>query len=165
MARYLVVAEGTLGGEALRDDIRERAERGPCELHVLVPASADAESPPTSEGVVAGGTTSSLPAADAGPTAPAGRSGRDVAFQRMKDAMARFEELGVDGVEGEVGDPDPEQAIADALASSGPFDEILLATPPAGASSWVGMDLASKVERHHDISVTHIEAPETPPTD
>lgn len=166
MARYLVVVEGTLGGTALHDELRDRAGRGRCEVHVLVPATEDAEAPPASDGVVAGATTSNLPAADPGRTAPAGGAGaRDVAFGRMKHAMASLEEVGVDAVEGEVGDPDPEQAIADALAAAGPFDEILVATPPAGASRWVRMDLASKVARRHDVPVTGVEAPPAPSTE
>jgi hypothetical protein len=36
---YLVVANQTLGGDQLLEQLRERMEAGPCHFHVLVPAT------------------------------------------------------------------------------------------------------------------------------
>jgi hypothetical protein len=36
---YLVVADQTLGGDQLREQLRERMEAGPCHFHMLVPAT------------------------------------------------------------------------------------------------------------------------------
>lgn len=160
MARYLVVANETLGGRELAEEVRERVERGPAEVHVLVPASHAAEEPQAPTGAVAGGTTSTQPAADPGVGGTDPESARREAFDRMKEAVARFEELGA-VVDGEVGDPDPRTAVGNVFEAGGDFDEILVATPPTGPSTWVGMDLASRLERDHDVPVTHVEAPRT----
>lgn len=165
MARYLVVANETLGGHELYDEIRRRSERDGGEVHVLVPASNAAEEPEAPTGAIAGGTTSTTPAADPGVSGGDPDEARRGAFERMKEAVARFEELGLDAVDGEVGDPDPEEAVANAIESHGPFDEILVATPPASVSKWVKMDLASKIERQHDVPVAHIEAARTGSTE
>lgn len=164
MARYLVVADETLGGSELAEEIRERAERGDAEVYVVVPATGAVEEPRAGTGAIAGGTTSTQPAADPGVDETGPDEGRSEAFTRMKEAVARFEELGA-RADGEIGDPDPRTAVADTVEARGPFDEILVATPPASVSRWVKMDLASKIERDHDIPVTHVEAPATGSTD
>lgn len=158
MARYLVVADETLGGQELLDEVRGRAEDGTAVVHVLVPASYAAGEPQAPTGVAAGGTTSTTPAMDPGVDEDDTDAARRSAFDRMKEAVARFEEVGADA-DGEVGDPDPRVAVANVIEAHGSFDEILVATPPASVSKWVKMDLASQLERDHDIPVTHVEAP------
>lgn len=164
MARYLVVANETLGGDELVEEVRERAGRGDAEVYVLVPASGSAEEAQEGSGAIGGGTTSSQPAADPGPGGADPDAARSDAFTRMKEAVARFEELGT-RADGEVGDPDPRSAVANVVEAHGPFDEILIATPPAKVSKWVKMDLASQLERDHDVPVTHVEAPPTGSTE
>lgn len=164
MARYLVVANETLGGQELTEEVRERVGRGDAEVYVLVPASDAAVGSQQDSGAIAGGTTSTQPAADPGVDGTDPDEARRDAVDRMKEAVARFEELGA-SVDGEVGDPDPETAVANVVDAQGPFDEIIVATPPAGVSSWVKMDLASQIERDHDIPVTHVEAPPTGSTE
>lgn len=159
MARYLVLANETLGGAELAAEIRERVARGDAEVHVLVPASGAGEEDGTT-GVIGGGTTSTQSAADPGVDGSDPETARQRAFDRMKEAVARFEELGAQ-VDGEVGDPDPRAAVRDAIEAGERFDEILVATPPASISKWVKMDLASRIERDHDIPVTHVESPPT----
>lgn len=138
MRRYLVVANRTLAGEHLTDLLRERAEAGACEIHVLVPASPDQHGWTHDEG-----------------------SDQALAAERLGHALERFGELGVT-VTGEVGDPRPVDAIMDVLRRES-FDEIVLSTLPAGVSRWLGMDLVSRVERTADVPVTHViaEAAET----
>lgn len=89
---------------------------------------------------------------------------RRLAFDRLKEALARLEELGA-RVEGEVGDPDPRVAVRDVLADRSDFDEILVAATPTGIASWVGADLASQLRRDHDVVVTHVEAAPTGSTE
>lgn len=158
MPRYLVAADQTLGGERLLDEVRSRARQGPTSIHVVVPASDDDPEPGVNAGVAGGGIPSTLPAADPG-VADTDRSGdaRRVAFNRLKEATARFEELGDVEVDGEVGPPDPLDAIEQALESRGPFDEILLSTPPATVSKWIAMDVASRAERRFGVPVVHVE--------
>jgi hypothetical protein len=47
--RYLVVANQTLGGDQLLEQLRERMEAGPCHFHVLVPATPVDQDPTKGE--------------------------------------------------------------------------------------------------------------------
>jgi hypothetical protein len=133
MRRYLVVANQTLGGSHLIDKVRETIAAGPCTFHVLVPATAPGHFATWTEGEALA-----------------------VAQERLDTALTRFKELGAEAA-GEVGDPDPLQAIADALRER-PFDEIILSTLPPGASRWLRQDLPHRVERSFSVPVTHVVA-------
>ncbi|MFL5796730.1 MAG: hypothetical protein ACJ77A_02210 [Actinomycetota bacterium] len=131
MLRYLVVANQTLGGEALMARVRECLASEPASFHIVVPAT-----PPRDH---------LLPTED---------EAREVAKGRLDQAMARFRELGAD-VDGEVGDADPVQAIGDAIRQSS-FDEIILSTLPAGPSRWLRRDVPHRVEKAFRLPVTHV---------
>ena len=137
MKRYLIVANQTLGGRHLLDEIRERADQGPCAFHVVVPATPVHEQWVHTEG-----------------------EARAVAEQRLAMALERFEQLGVE-VTGEVGDERPIDAIRDALLEE-IYDGIILSTLPAGISRWIGMDLPNQVERAFSLPVTHVIAEAEP---
>lgn len=136
MTDYLVVANRTLGGDHLLDELRRRVAQGPCRIHVVVPAN------------LAEGWTHTESEA------------RALARERLKDAVDRFSELGVD-VDGHVGDERPMDAIRDALREV-PCDEIILSTLPRGVSRWLGMDLVARASRAFPVPVTHVEATEVP---
>lgn len=156
MARYLVLANQTLGGERLLAEIQRRADEGDCHLYVVVPATgADVE--PGQGGVAASGPTSSMPAGSTPATDDVERARRR-AFDRLKEATARFQALGCSEVRGDVGDPDPVDAAEHALKNAGPFDEVIVSTLPRGMSKWLGLDLVSKIKRRTDLPVTHVEA-------
>lgn len=133
MRRYLVVANRTLAGDHLVRLLRARTEAGPCELHVLVPATPDP-----------GGWTHEE------------SHDRALAEGRLEHSLRRFGELGVP-VTGEVGDPRPVDAVLDAVRQ-GEFDEVVLSTLPSGVSRWLGMDLIRRVERAVDMPVVHVTA-------
>ena len=142
MRRYLVVANQTLGGPHLLEKMRETLTTGPCSFHVLVPSTPPGHFATWTEGEALA-----------------------VAQERLDTALTGFKDLGAE-VSGEVGDPDPLQAIADALRER-PFDEIILSTLPPGASRWLKQDLPHRVERSFSIPITHVvaevEAPESEP--
>jgi hypothetical protein len=131
MRRYLVVANQTLGGPRLIDKVRDTLAAGPCSFHVLVPATPPGHFATWTEG-----------------------EGLAVAQERLDAALSRFKELGAEA-DGEVGDPNPLQAIADAMRERA-FDEIILSTLPPGASRWLKQDLPHRVERSFSIPVTHV---------
>jgi GABA permease len=133
MARYLVVANLTLGGDHLLEALRERVARGSCDLHVLVPAA---------------------PAANTWHS-HAEEEDTAAARERLDQAIERFSALGCE-VTGEVGDVRPVEAIGDVLRRDPRFDEIILSTLPPGPSRWLGMDLPKRVERAFDLDVTHV---------
>jgi hypothetical protein len=131
MRRYLVVANQTLAGEHLTDKVKEYLAGGESQFHILVPATHGPEHMTWTEG-----------------------QARRAAEQRLEQALTRFAVLGAD-VDGEVGDTDPLQAIADVLRRE-QFDEVILSTLPPGPSRWLKQDLPHRVERSFDVPVTHI---------
>lgn len=138
MARYLVVANQTLGGEALLDRLREAAAEGSCEIHVLVPASADPTQAFHDETV-----------------------DHRLARKRLDEALSRCAELDAT-VSGEVGDHRPVDAVGDVLRRGERFDRIIVSTLPAGASRWLRLDSVSRIERAVDVPVEHIVAAKEP---
>ena len=139
MQRILVVANQTLGGEHLIAEVRARLSHGPCQFHVLVPASPPPEHATWTEGEA---------------TAMAKRN--------LAQALETFRRLGAKA-DGEVGDEQPLAAIGDVLRDQ-EFDEIIISTLPPGISRWLGQDLVSRVDRAFAIPVTHVvgEAEPTP---
>lgn len=131
MRHYLIVANQTLGGEHLAEKIGEFLETGPCSFYLVVPAT-----PPQDHLTFTEGEAESL------------------AGSRLEVALKRLAEMGAEA-SGEVGDPNPVQAIEDVLDRE-KFDEIVLSTLPPGLSKWLGQDLLSKVERAFSLPVTHI---------
>ena len=137
MKDYLVVANQTLGGAHLIEELQRRVDEGPCRFHVVVPANFNPDL-----------WTHTLEQA------------QTVAYERLHEAIGRFEELGVE-VDGQVGDERPLDAIQDALRRW-LCDEVILSTLPAGASRWLKMDLVSRASRTLPVPVTHVEATRMP---
>ena len=131
MRRYLVVANQTLGGEHLEIKVRECLAAGPCEFHLVVPAT-----PPQDHATWVEGEAKVL------------------ARERLDTALTRFRKLGA-RADGEVGDARPLGAIGDALRHAD-FDEIILSTLPPGPSRWLRMDLPHRVDRQFGILVSHV---------
>jgi GABA permease len=138
--RYLVVANLTLGGDALLQVLRERVAKGGARFHVFVPASHGPE-----------GWRSADDEQDTG-----------AALARMTAAMERFRDLGATEVTGQVGTARVVDAVGDVIrANTGDhFDEIILSTLPAGPSRWLAMDLPSRIARAHAVPMTHVVARE-----
>jgi hypothetical protein len=80
--------------------------------------------------------------------------GTALAENRLEKEVARLGELGL-SVAGEIGDPDPLEAIRATLAVR-EFDEIILATLPQGVSRWLRQDLVHRVDRKFALPVTHV---------
>lgn len=128
--RVLVVANRTAGSDELIRSLGERAEMGPCEFKLLVPAT---------------------PAA-AGDT----HSGKQAAKEQMHEAVEKLQAAGL-AVEGRVGDPDPIVAVHE-VWDPGEFDEVIVSTLPTGASRWLALDLPRRVGRITGAPVTHVVA-------
>jgi hypothetical protein len=122
-----------LAGAALDEEIHRRVATGPCELHVLVPATRPDHGFTWTE-----------------------EHARGEALERLEDGLRRMRALGLEPT-GEVGDSSPFLAIADTLRGR-TFDEIIISTLPAGISRWLKMDLPHRVAKVVDIPVTHVEA-------
>jgi nucleotide-binding universal stress UspA family protein len=131
MARYLVVANQTLGADALAEKVRECMAAEGTTFHVVVPACHSRDSSWITEG-----------------------HDHAEAEKRLESALARFRELGAE-VDGEVGDSSPVLAINDALLA-GNYDAVILSTLPAGASRWLKKDLPHRIESKLGIKVIQV---------
>jgi hypothetical protein len=152
MANVRVVANQTLTGEDLAQFVKARMEEGPCAFTLLVPATARAD--------LTGPRKVAPPYAATAPR----DTDEDYALARkqLNVGLAELRRFGAT-VEGDVGDPDPLQAIQDVLTLQ-PFDEIVLSTLPGPVSRWLRQDLPHKVERRFHIPVRVVTArgPDTP---
>lgn len=128
-----MVANRTLGGDHLLEEVRRRLQAGACRFHVVVPVTPVSEHGAWNEG-----------------------HSRTEAQKRLDVAVARFRELGAE-VTGELGDQSPVLAIGDALRGQA-FDGIILSTLRPGASRWLKLDLPHRVERDFGLPVTHVVA-------
>lgn len=130
--RVLVVANETVGGQELIEEIGERALTGRAQFHVVCPALNSRLKTWTSDSDAA----------------------REAAQQRLDATIARLFQVGIEAT-GEVGDLDPLVAIEDAIRTYHP-DEIVLSTHPAGKSNWLERGVVDAARERFDLPVTHV---------
>ena len=150
MSKYLVVANQTLGGDHLMDEVRRRAAAGPSSFYVVVPNTHSGDSARASGAPVA------LAAMSASTEEEEDHRATLIAQSRLHQALTQLRAEGLDA-HGDLGDPEPLTAIGDALAVEA-FDEIIISTLPGGISRWLGMDLPSRAERKFKLPVTTVTA-------
>jgi hypothetical protein len=120
--RVLVVAHKTAATPGLLEAVRDRAQRGPCAFTLLVPNAAHGlHKVVDPEDQDAGEAQTVL----------------DVALPLLEQAAGA-------PVEGMVGDPNPMNAVHDAINLHG-FDEVIISTLPTRVSRWLKLDLPSKI--------------------
>jgi hypothetical protein len=132
MHRILVVANETLRGPALHDEVRRHAAERPTEVLVVAPALA---------GAVAHWTD-------------AEDGARRAARERVEQTCATLYDLGI-MARGEVGADDPLRAVEDALRTFG-ADEIVISTHPAGTSNWLEDGVVERLRTFYEIPVVHV---------
>jgi hypothetical protein len=122
-ARVLIVAHRTAATPALQQAVAARAAAGPAIFTLLVP------------------------------TAPRGLhrvvdpedTDRAEAGAILELALPLLEEASGSHIEGVIGDPNPLNAVSDAVNMRG-FDEIIISTLPVRVSRWLRSDLPSKLK-------------------
>ena len=130
--RILVVANETVAGRSLRDEVVRRAVAGDAEVLVVTPALNTRIRHWTSDEDTA----------------------RSVAQARLDESLAALSGDGIDA-RGIVGDDDPCQAIEDALRMF-PADEIVVSTHPAGRSNWLEDGVVERAKERFDLPITHV---------
>jgi GABA permease len=147
VGKYLVVANQTLGGQQLLDEVRRRKAQGPSSFYVVVPNTRTVEVAPAPMGAVPPGTAGVAVEEE-------DRRATLIAQSRLNQALS---DLRAEGLEarGEIGDADPLVAISTAMEQDR-FDEIIISTLPTGISKWLGMDLPSRAERKFKVPVTTV---------
>jgi hypothetical protein len=131
--RLLVVANQTVGGRALLDEIRNRAKGRRVETLVVTPALTR-----SAMQLYAGEIDEAMAEAE----------------RRREESVRTIAGLGID-VRGEVGDPDPNVAIEDALARF-PADELIVSTHPPERSRWLEGGVVERARSEVDLPVTHV---------
>jgi uncharacterized membrane protein YccC len=130
--RVLVVANETVGGRPLLDEVRRLAASRPTEVLVVAPALNSKLRHWVSDEDDA----------------------RAAAERRVSASVAQLATGGLT-VRGEVGDAEPLQAIEDALRTF-PADEIVISTHPEGRSHWLEQGLVAEADRRFSPPVTHV---------
>ena len=132
--RVLVVANETVAGRALLDEIRRRTEGRKSEIFVVVPAMASSRLEHLAhdvDGAIA------------------------EARQRLDGSLAAMAAAGL-RARGQVGDHhDPNAAIEDALREF-PADEVIISTHPPERSRWLESGVVEKAETDLPLPVTHV---------
>ena len=130
--RILVVANETVAGERLREEIRSRSEGYEEQVFVVCPAL---NSPLRHWASDEDGA-------------------RVQAQERLNTSLARLRDAGVDA-KGEIGDAEPLQAMEDALRLFG-ADEIIISTHPEGRSHWLEKGIVDAAKERFAVPITHV---------
>jgi hypothetical protein len=130
--RILVIANETVGGETLRNCIRERSAGYRGEVLVVTPALNSPLKHWVSDEDGA----------------------RSAAQERLERSLSRLREAGVDA-RGEIGDGEPLQAMEDALRTFG-ADEIIISTHPEGRSHWLERGVVERARERFAVPITHV---------
>jgi hypothetical protein len=154
MARYLVVANQTLAGDRLMEEIRRRLAAGPSSFYVLVPAILIPVNSIAGPYLQPAGEDpfSSAPA----PAIEAAQHRVDLATESRLAQLLRQIKAAGGKAEGKIGDPDAVKAIGALLATTEEFDEIIISTLPQGLSRWLRLDVPHRVERKFKLPVTSV---------
>lgn len=134
--RILVVANETLGGRALIDTVRTRAEEivsegRPYAVMVMCPQNQPKHGYVLYDDSI-----------------------RSAAESRLETTLAQLKQAGVLAV-GEIMDPDAHTAVRDAVDHFDPA-EIIISTHPATRSGWLRRDLIDRVRHETGLPVTHV---------
>ncbi len=130
--RILVIANETVGGERLREEIRSRSEGFDEQVFVVCPAL---------------NTPLRHWASDED-------GARVQAQERLNTSLSRLRDAGVDA-KGEIGDAEPLQAMEDALRLFG-ADEIIISTHPEGRSHWLEKGIVDAARERFAVPITHV---------
>ena len=130
--RILVIANETVTGAALRREIQSAAEDYRSHVLVVCPALNSALKHWMSDDDQA----------------------RAVAQDRLDRSLGELSRIGIDA-RGEIGDPDPLQAIEDALRTFG-ADVVIISTHPEGRSNWLERGVVSEARQRFALPLVHV---------
>ena len=128
----LVLANETVAGRSLLDALRKRAASGAIRVTVICPQNA----PRMSRSVVYE------------------EERRSAAERRLRRTLDALHEAGI-AARGEIVDPDPLQALRDALHAHAP-DEVIISTHPNVRSGWLRGNLVDRARKLADVPVEHV---------
>jgi hypothetical protein len=130
--RVLVVANETVGGRALLNEIQNRCRGRSSEILVVTPAITSQVKHWVSD------VDEALAEAE----------------RRREESVRVIQAVGL-GARGEVGDSDPNVAIEDALRTF-PADEVIISTHPPHRSRWLERGVVDRAREEVDLPITHV---------
>jgi hypothetical protein len=130
--RILVVANETVAGRSLRDEVVRRAGEGESEVLVVTPALNTRIRHWTSDEDRA----------------------RAAAQERLDESLGALRAAQVEA-SGSIGDDDPIQAIEDSLRVFA-ADEIVISTHPLGRSNWLERGVVERAREKFDCPIAHV---------
>jgi hypothetical protein len=131
--RILVVANETVGGRALLQEIERRSRGKRAAVKVIAPALVESR------------VKFALADVD---------EAREQARARLEESLAALARLGIDAT-GDIGDADPNLAIQDARRTFSP-DEVIISTHPPDRSTWLEDKIVEQAQRELDVPLTHV---------
>ena len=143
MARYLIVANQTIGGEELTAKLDELTSAGSSAFVFLVPVT-DSE----------GTQQWDFPPIDRHIPDAHGIA-RALAEGRLEHELARLRRSGIE-VRGEIIDANPVDRAKELLREE-QFDAVVVSTLPRRLSRWLIRDLPHRIASASDVPVTHVE--------
>jgi hypothetical protein len=157
MRRILIVANQTVGSEALAEAVRTRMAAGPCRFVLVVPATERTDYGP---GFAAMATAETgLTPREAGMSARSPGDPFAAARDRLRGGLGWLHHLGAATAVGEVGHKNPMHAIRTVLEREDrEFDEVIISTLPTHVSRWLRMDLPQRVKREFGLPVMVVTA-------
>ncbi len=132
MTEVLVIANQTLAGRSLLDEVRRRAAQGDVSFRIVVPMTKPSAGLVIYDDAV-----------------------RHASQVRVDLALSVLAAEGI-AAHGEVGDADPLSAVLDAIGTHGRPDEIIVSTKPVESSGWLRRDLIERIRTATRLPVQHI---------
>jgi len=132
--RVLVVANETVGGQALLTEIENRCKGRTSEILVVVPALTSSRMEHWSSDV---------------------DGALEEAGERLNESLRRMEADGINA-RGQVGDHhEPNASLEDALRAF-PADEVIISTHPPERSRWLERGVVERARRDVPLPITHV---------
>jgi hypothetical protein len=131
--RVLVVANQTVGGQALLREIQNRTRGVRSEILVVTPALV--------------GSRAAHWSSDVDEAIELARQRQELSLQALQEAGLR--------ARGQVGDSEPNVAIEDALRQF-PADEIIISTHPPHRSRWLERGVVERARDEIELPITHV---------
>lgn len=131
--RIVVLANETVGGTELAREIGDRCRDRDAQVLVVTPALTRSAAEHWASDI---------------------DEAREAAQQRMESSVAALVQSGIT-VSGQIGDSDPNQALADALREFG-ADEVIISTHPPQRSRWLEGGVVERAREELGLPVTHV---------
>jgi len=149
MHKTLIVANRTVGGDELAEEIRRRVELGDVRFHLMVPVTS-----PVASAVAIGSAVGN--AANISPTSSYEVvDERRVARDRLSYGLEWLESLGADAT-GELSTECDTAGDVAGVVEANAIDDVIVSTLPTTISRWLHQDLPHRIERRVRLPVTVI---------